>query len=424
MNRSIILLLSLLLPSAVWGGGLPTATPEEVGMSTERLQRLEQIMQGYVDAERMAGSVVLVARNGKIVFLETVGMQDIEAGIPLRPDTIMRVASMTKAVTTVSAMMLYEQGLFRVNDPISNYLPEFSDMKVFVESNGTGTISVVDAEAPITIFNLLTHTSGFSYGRRPEHVAAAYREAEVGSGGLSMQEGTLEDAMKRLAQVPLVHQPGERFTYGFSTDVLGYLVEVVSGQTLEKFFEEHIFEPLEMDDTHFFLPDSKVDRMGPLYGYTSDAGLTRHPEAVVNIDGTEVTPHHPYSGPRSFFSGGGGLNTTIEDYSRFLQMLLNGGELDGVRLLSRKTVELMTADHLKDRPRGGFGFGFRVTRDVADSRQLGSVGAYGWGSAFYGDYFVDPNEQVVAIALGQLMPAGGVDLLAKYSDLVYQSIVD
>ena len=419
---SCSLVLLLFLSGSLWGSGLPTAAPEDVGMSTERLQRLKQVMQEYVDNARMAGSVVLVARKGQTVFLETVGMQDVEAGISLRPDTIMRIASMTKAVTTISAMMLYEQGLFQLNDPVSEYIPEFSNMKVFVEESDSGDVSIVDADGPITIFHLLTHTSGISYGLEREYVGEAYQKAEVG-GGLAMQEGTLAQAMKRLAGVPLVHQPGDRWTYGFSTDLLGYLVEVLSGQTLESFFEDHVLGPLEMNDTHFYLPASKVDRFAALYGYLPEEGLTRHPDELLDIGGLKFSPHHPYAGPKTYFSGGGGLNSTIQNYARLLQMLLNDGELDGVRLLSRKTVELMTADHLSER-NGGFGLGFSVMRDVVNSGRLGSPGAYGWGSAFYGTYFVDPEERLVAIALGQLLPAVGVDLLERFPNLVYQSITD
>lgn len=401
--------------------GLPETDPQQVGLSRERFARLRKTMCQYVEENRIAGVVALVSRHGKTAFLEAVGMQDIEANKPMQKNTIMRIASMTKAVTSVAVMMLYEEGHFLLTDPVSKYIPEFESMNVLVESS-TEEDSVVQAEGPIRIHHLLTHTAGFSY---PWHrkVGRYYEQAKI-SAGVNYLDGTLSESMKRLASIPLVHQPGERYEYGYSTDLLGYLVEIVSGKSLRDFFRERIFEPLRMIDTHFYLPDEKASRLATVYGYDSSGGLMRQPKRFTAYN-LEFAPYHPEDGPGSYYSGGGGLCSTALDYSRFLQMLLNGGQLDGVRVLSRKSVELMTTDHLKDKsPSQGLGFGFSVHQDLGELRRLGSIGAYDWGSIYFGQYFVDPREQMVAIILGQLLPAQGMDLVGKFFGLVYQAIVD
>lgn len=416
-----VFVIFLFLCNSLLAQGLPTANPEHVGLSSQRLEQLKNTIAQYVEDNKIAGVVALVARHGQTAFVEPIGMQDIELKKPMNKNTIMRIASMTKAVTIVAVMMLYEEGHFLLNDPVSMYIPEFDSMKVIVEST-TVKDSIIAAERPITIYHLLTHTAGFSYPWN-QNVGQSYEKEKI-SAGINYLDETLSESMKRLAKIPLVHQPGEKWEYGYSTDVLGYLVEIISGQSLSDFFHERIFKPLKMVDTYFYLPDEKASRIATIYGYTFSEGLVKQPKHFTAYN-LEFAPYYPNDNRSSYYSGGGGLCSTVLDYSRFLQMLLNGGQLDGVRLLSRKTVELMTADHLKDKYNsGGFGFGFFINQDLSDMKRPGSIGTYGWGSVYFGSYFVDPQEQIVAILLGQLVPDQNIDLIRKFYVSIYQAIDD
>ena len=409
--------LFLLSGIGATAAALESASPEDAGLSSDRLERLTGQLQEYVDEGRVAGGVALVARHGRIVYLEAFGERDLESDDPMPEDAIFRIASQTKAIVSTAVLMLQEEGALVITDPVAKYLPALADTTVAVPRDGGG-YDVVPAARPIAIRDLLTHTSGFGYGTG----VAADRWSEAGIQGwyFADREEPIAETIADIAKLPADAHPGERWIYGYNTDILGALVERVSGQPLDRFLAERIFEPLGMTDTHFYLPPGKRDRLATVYSARA-GGLLR---AV----GTGSTGQGAYvEGPRKSFSGGAGLLSTATDYARFLQMLLNGGELDGRRLLGRKTVELMTTDHLGDVPfraGQGFGLGFYVTEDVGATGLPGSPGEFGWGGAYHSTYWVDPVEDLVVVYLTQLIPAGDIDDQAKVRTLVYQAIVD
>jgi CubicO group peptidase (beta-lactamase class C family) len=389
--------------------------PESVGFSSERLERLDRAIQDEVDQHRMAGVVLYVARDGQPVRFRGYGRQDIEAAKPMSTDAIFRIASMSKAVTTVAVMMLYEEGRFMLHDPIGNFIPGFKKSVVAVPPPagappGTKYVTV-PARRPIQIRDLLTHTAGLTYGDGP--AVDAYKAANVYYWYFANHDEPIGAAIDRLATLPLQGQPGEQFQYGFSSDVLGRMVEIISGLPLDRFFEERIFRPLKMVDTCFFLPPEKAPRLATVYGIEGG-------KLVRTDQGDYVT------GPRKCFSGGAGLLSTTSDYARLLQMLLNGGELDGVRLLSPKTVELMRSNHTGTKyaqDTGAFGLGFWVMQDVGYYGELGTPGAFGWGSAYFPQYLVDPKEKIVAFIMTQHRPSGTNDLNQRFKALMYQALV-
>ncbi len=402
--------------------GLPPAPPAAAGVAPERLARLDAAFREAVADRKIAGAVVYVARGGRTVDFEAVGWQDVEKKIPMRRDAIFRIASMSKAVTTVAALVLLEEGRLTLDAPVSRYVPAFAKTTVLVpppkDASPGAPPRIEAARRPITIRDLMTHTAGISYGTGA--LEERYRAANAYWWYLADKDETIASFVDRLATLPFEAQPGERFVYGFSTDVLGRVVEVVSGRSLDAFFEERIFRPLRMPDTSFFLPSEKRARLATVYGLAENGKIERAPEKGWAGQGAYV------DGPRRCFSGGGGLLSTAADFGRFLQMLLNGGELDGVRLLSPKTVELATANlvgTLYDDGLLGFGLGFEVTEKVGPAGRLDSPGAFGWGSAYYPRYFVDPKEHLVAFFLTQLIPARDYDLHRRFRTLVYQSIV-
>jgi CubicO group peptidase (beta-lactamase class C family) len=390
---------------------LPQASPGEVSMSASGLDRLEAVMQQYVDQGRVAGLVTLVLRDGKVVHLGTYGHLDREKGIPMPADAIFRIASQSKAVTSAAVMMLHDEGKLLLTDPVSRYIPEFRHARVATREPD-GSYREEPVRRPITIRDLLTHTSGISYGSGAAQ--AAYRLEGVQGWYFANKDESIGDVIRRLASLPLDAQPGERYLYGFSTDILGRVVEVASGMGLADFFQQRIFTPLKMTDTHFFLPADKVSRLSPVYGHDAHGQLY----LVEPADDNDYV-----QGPRRCFSGGAGLVSTARDYGRFLLALLNGGELEGQRILSRKTVELMTSNHVGDKfGERGFGLGFWVTEHIGRSGQATSVGAFGWGGAYYTTYWVDPREKLVALLMCQLLPAREMDLQPKFSHLVYQAL--
>ncbi len=410
-----------LLAHGAWSQGLPETTAESAGLSQDRLDNITAVMQKHVDEKKLAGAVAAVARRGKVAYLQSVGKQDIEADIDMNTNTIFRIASMTKPITSVAALMLYDDGLIQLDDPVSKYIPEFS--KPAVLRRGQQTKTAVPATQEITIKHLLTHTSGLTY-QWDEHLGPLYKEAGI-THGIVQDDSVLAEKMKKLARIPLLHNPGEAWTYGLSADVLGRVIEAASGKTLEEFFEKRIFEPLGMKDTHFFIPDDKMTRLAAVYAPRPKGGLRRLDSEPI-VEGSFVyCADHPYKGQRRYFSGGGGLCSTITDYLRFSQMLLNGGELDGKRLLKQKTVELMTSDHVgRLKKDGGFGLGVSVTRNSQESGGLDCVGSFGWGGFWYTTFFVDPNKQIIGICMGQLHPDGGATLNRRFKSLVYQAIAD
>ena len=389
--------------------------PEEVGFSPTRLSRIGKAMQNYVDQKRFSGVVTLVARRGRIVHFESFGMMDIETNKPMQLDTIFRIYSMTKPITSVAVMMLYEEGRFQLNDPVSRFIPEFKHAKVFVRMTESGP-ELADLERDVTIWHLLTHTSGLSYGSDPDlPVDAMYQEAQV-----FRPDETLGEGVRKLAKLPLAHQPDSIWQYSYSTDVLAYLVEVLSGMPFDAFLKQRILEPLGMDDTGFYVPEEKIDRFATVYGPTEKDGL----------EVLETPATSEYSRPRRLVQGGTGLVSTTIDYMRFSQMLLNRGELDGTRLLGRKTVELMTTNHMPsellplswDVLQGfGFGLGFGVLMNVPQSKCIGSEGTFLWGGRFTTLFWVDPREELI----GLLMPSTSNMAFAflDFIVLTYQAIV-
>lgn len=395
---------------------LPQAQPQDVGISAERLERLSRVLQEYVDQGRVPGLVALVARDGKVFYHRAFGELDLAAGTPMPLDAIFRIASQTKAVTATAVMILQEEGRLLIDEPISKYIPEFAYSRVAVpapgpEARGDATVPL---KRSITIRDLLTHTSGISYGSGP--AKQAWAAAGITGWFLADRDVPIGEVIRKLAGLPLDAQPGEKYIYGYNMDVLGYLVEVVSGMSLAEFIEKRIAAPLGMTDTHFFLPESKLGRFTPVYGVDQKGGLK-----------LIESPRDSFyvKGPRKCYAGGAGLLATAEDYARFLVMLQNGGRLGDVRILSPKTVELMTVDHVGSLyGQQAFGLGFWITDRLGRNGQPGTVGSFGWGGAYHTTYWVDPVEKLVCVLMTQLLPAGNSDLHAKFRTLIYQAVTE
>jgi len=412
----------LLVPAGALAQELPTAKPESVGISSERLERIATAVQHNIDDKRIAGAVTLVARRGRVVWFKPQGMMDREAGKPMQPDTMFRICSMTKPITSLAVMMLYEEGRFLLEDPISKYLPEFKNPKVLVKP-ASGEPYSIPATREITIRDLLRHTSGLTY-QWNETLGPMYAAANVASGILPYN-GTIEESVKRLAGVPLLFNPGERWEYSLGVDVLGRFVEVVSGKPLDEFFRTRIFVPLGMKDTYFYPPDDKLARLAAAYTYYLDKGLARFPDTPLTDRSLVYSADYPYRGPKTLFSGGAGLTTTVADYARFCQMMLDNGKVGNTRLLSRKSVELMTQDQLgKISTDMGFGLGFGIDGVKTPLSELGSPGEYAWGGFFYTSFSIDPKEQMIVIFMAQLHPSGELSLDRQVNELAYQAITD
>ncbi len=417
--RSALAVALLAAAGLACAGPLPEAKPEEAGVSSQRLERLTQTMQRFVDNGELAGMVVLVARQGKLVYQKSFGMQDKVKGVAMSVDSIFRIYSMTKPVVTVGAMILVEEGKLSLEEPISKYLPEFKDMKVGVESfdpaTGAQVFYTVPAKRQITVQDLLRHTSGFTYGTLPKtQVQKLYSQA-----GIFSQKWTLDSFCKELAKLPLQYEPGTVWEYGHSSDVLGRVIEVVSGQPLDKFLSERIFKPLKMVDTAFEIPPAKQNRL---------AQPQVDPQTGKAAELLDLTQ------PATLFAGGHGLASTASDYLRFAQMLANGGELEGARVLGPRTVAFMTSDHVLGAgiERGtnwlpgygyGFGLGFAVRRESGESTWPGTVGDFFWGG-YAGTYFwIDPKQQLVPVYMSQ-EPNRRQHYRNIFRDLVYQSLLD
>ena len=437
-SRVLFLCVVLALPMTVWAGSPQKVAPEDVGLSAERLERIGATMQGYVESGEIVGALGLVARHGKVAYLDTWGQRDGESGAPMTADTIFRIYSMSKPITSVALMMLYEEGHFLLKDPVEKYLPELAEMRVAIfdeskvapatfnipdldeESAETQpssiTVDTVPVERSITIQDLLRHTSGLTYGffgNSP--VDKIYMEQ-----GILRRDANIEDTVRKLGTIPLKHQPGTTWEYSVSIDVLGRLIEVLSGMAFDDYLTERIFEPLGMHDTGFFVPEEKMNRFAQMY--------TRDEQGLLE-------PSHPVMS-RNFvkdptlLSGGGGLVSTAADYLRFCQMMLNGGELDGTRLLSRKTIELMTVDHLGDISKGkrrngyGFGLGFAVAQDLSRIGIPTSIGEYNWGGAAGTKFWIDPKEDLIGIFMVQILPHTDLTYGTEFKIQTYQAIVD
>ena len=423
---------------------LEHGTPEELGLSSSRLDRVTKWLNEQVESERLAGASAMICRNGKIGYLESAGQSDRENGKPFDASTIVRIFSMTKPITSVAAMMLYEEGHYQLDDPVAKYLPEFADTKVW--KGGSSLDNVENQTSPMLVKHLFMHTSGLTYGFMNTNVVdQEHRAQKIEFPGTAE---TLEELVKKLAHIPLIAQPGTQWNYSVSTDVLGRLVEVWSGLSLEAFFKERILTPLGMHDTGFSVAEGNKDRFASLYSPLSGADMSNVGKKSVS-DSQQLKPglklQEPaltsrYLQPAKLFSGGGGLTGTIGDYARFCQMLLNGGELDGERLLSPITVNYMRSNQLPDNSDMaamgqpvwsetsydgiGFGLGFAVVIDPPKASIITSVGEHHWGGAASTFFWIDPQEDLFVVFFTQLMPSSTYPIRRELRTRVYQAIVE
>ncbi|OQP68085.1 serine hydrolase domain-containing protein [Niastella populi] len=399
------------------------ATPEAGGFSSKRLNRIDTVLKEYVDKGRMNGAVAMIVHDGKIVYYKNFGYNDINAKTPLPKDGIFRIASQTKAITSVAVMMLFEEGKFMLDDPISNFIPEFKNPKVLDKYNKADTTyTTVPAKREITIRDLLTHTSGLGYAQIGTTEAKnIYYKAGV-IGGIGVPDFVLADQIKILGRLPLFHQPGEKWTYGLNTDVLGYLVEVVSGMSLKDFLHKRIFEPLGMKDTYFYLPAGKKNRLVMLYTEDSITKKTVKMAEKLNLYASMYRDYPKMDG--TYYSGGAGLSSTIYDYAIFLQMLLNGGEYNGKRLLSHNSVRMMTMNQIGDINRGPnkFGLGFGITTEKGSAILPTREGTFEWGGMFATTYWVDPKEKLIGLVYRNIWPTSWGGLGNLYKVMVYQAM--
>ena len=407
-HRSALLLPALLL-GVFW-----TAPPALADFALERLERLDTFLDSYVEQGRLPGAVLQVTHDGETAYHRATGLRDMEAGAPMKPDTVFRIASMSKAVISAAVMVLQEQGALVIGQPVGDFLPEFAATTVAVPREDGG-YDVVDAERPITIRDLLTHTAGIGYGYGP--AAEQWQAAGLQHWYFGHREEPIRETVRRIAAMPMDAQPGEAFVYGYNTDILGAVVEAASGQPLDAFLQAEMFGPLGMKDTSFYLPPAKADRLAVVYSRTEDGDLV--------MAGADTPFHgqgHYVEGPRTSFSGGAGLLSTTGDYTRFLEAMRRGGPV-----LGRKSVELMTVNHLPAglatlQPGAGFGLGFAVVSDLGAWGQPGSLGEFSWGGAYHTRYWVDPAEKLTVVYMTQVLPAPGLDDFGKVRALIYQAL--
>ena len=395
--------------------------PTAAGMSNERVVRITKTMQRYVDEGRIAGTVTWLMRRDKLVHFEATGFADLESKTPMRTDTIFRIASMSKAVTSIAAMILIEEGRLSLETPVSTFFPAFKNTTVALRPPAGATTdspaTIVKAKREITVRDLLTHTAGIGYGGGP--AAAQWKAAGIQGWYFADRAEPVAAVIERMAALPFDAQPGEAFVYGYGTDILGAVIERASDQPLDVFFRERIFGPLKMVDTSFFIAPEKRSRLATVYTRTEDGRLVRAPEAGMAAQGAYV------DGPRQCFAGGAGLLSTAADFSRLLRMLAKRGALDGVRILAPKTVALMSSNfvgNLYNEGRTGFGLGFEVVEHMGRSGRYGSEGAFGWGGAYYTSYWIDPEEDMMGLYFSQLVPNTGADLLNKFRTMAYAAI--
>lgn len=390
-------------------------SPAALGFSPERLARIDAVMQEHVRQGHIPGAMMVLIRNGQIVYQKAFGYRDVEAKTPAKVDDLFRIMSMTKAITTVGVMLLYEEGKIRLDDPVSRYIPAFQNPKIltaFHEKDTTYT--AIPARREVTIRHLLTHTAGIPYSH------PLYKKAGI-PDFFSLEPKTLAQTIPALGRLPLLHEPGEKYTYGLNTDVLGYLIEVVSGQRFGDFLRQRIFSPLGMDDTGFYQPDSKKSRLMHLYAqFGPNQPMQRHPDFAEE--------NYPIAGAKTYESGGAGLSSTVLDYAKFLQMLLNGGSFNGQQLLGRKTVELMSTNQIGDLEvwdtGNKFGLGLEIETEKGHARAPGSVGALRWGGRNYSDYWFDPKEKLIGVWTTQLLPSRYPGIDRQFKQLAYQALVD
>ena len=415
-------------PTLAPAGDLPAGDPRSQGFVPEALDKIRPVLEEVVARKQVGGVATLIARRGKVVHLATVGHRDVERALPIERSTLFRIASMTKPITSASVMILVDEGRIRLDDPVAKFLPEFRSMTV-ASRDGSGSPTVPAGRA-ITIHQLLTHTSGLTYrfANKPI-ISPLYVEAGV-SDGLGETPGTIGDNVKRLARLPLYAQPGAEWEYSLSTDVLGRLVEVASGRTFDQFLREKLFGPLKMDDTHFVVPGAKRDRLAVLYTPNDDNTIRPMPATPVQLGPIVFSSTFPTWDTGTYYSGGAGLTSTITDYARFLQMILNKGELDGVRVLKRETVEAMTRNQIGDLSipawgnGDGFGYGFGLVREGNRDKDRAGVGALSWSGFFHTYFWVDVKHQMIAIIMAQIAPARDLHMGSDFKHLTYEALVD
>jgi CubicO group peptidase (beta-lactamase class C family) len=398
-------------------GELPTAKPTDVGLDADKIQQARDAVQALIDKKEMAGAVIAVARHGKVVMFEALGEMEAGSGKAMKPDAIVRIYSMTKPITTVAAMILVEEGKIGLDDPMSKYLPEFKGLRVLAGKEKSD--ETVEAKREPTIRDLMRHTAGLTYGSFGN---AAVDQLYKKAGLLSTPGDSLQDTMTKLSKLPLANQPGTRWQYSISVDVLGRVVEVVSGKPLDEFFAERIFKPLDMKDTGFYVPEDKLDRFAASHRLDKAKRLTA----------TETAEKSRYRTKPKLLSGGGGCVGTARDYLRFCQMMLNGGELDGVRILTKETVAEMTKNQLPEEAMKaknggnadmghGFGLGFGVCVGKDDPKQASVVGEYSWGGAASTHFWIAPKQELIVVALEQFMP-NRTKLRVAIKPLIYQAV--
>ncbi|HPA88099.1 MAG TPA: serine hydrolase domain-containing protein [Bacteroidales bacterium] len=399
------------------GSRLRVSTPESVGVSPERLNRIDSMLINAIEEGRIAGAVGLIARDGRIIYNRAFGVSDPEKGTPMQTDAIFRIASQTKAIASAGLMMLFEEGKFLLDDPVSLYIPEFTNPRVIEKYNPADTtFTTVPAKREITIRDLFTHTSGIEYAViGSPMMKAVYSKAGI-MGGFGNDRITIGDDIRILGKQPLVHHPGERFTYGLNVDVIGYLIEVLSGQKLDEFLKSRIFDPLGMTDTWFYLPEDKHQRLVRVNTEDENRKVTGMAQDIVNYPLLKGT----------YFSGGAGLSSTTKDYATFLQMLLNKGEYDGKRLLSSRTVELMTTNQIGELNVGKdkFGLGFEITTEDGQTVLGISEGSFAWGGYYGTTYWADPSEGLVCLLFMQQFPLSHGEIQNKFKAMVYQALDD
>ncbi|OFY66929.1 MAG: serine hydrolase [Bacteroidetes bacterium RBG_13_42_15] len=414
----VLLVITVVTYSCSDSTVLKEGSPESVCMSTERLNRIDNMLQQAIDKGWTAGAVGFIARDGKIIFNKAFGVSDLETKTPMKTDNIFRIASQTKAIVSIAAMTLYEEGKFLLDDPVSKYIPEFANPQVLATYNEKDTTwTTIPAKREVTIRHLLTHTSGIDYsGIGSPVMRAIYTKAGI-APGFGSDKNVIGDEMKDLGKLPLAHQPGERWTYGLNVDVLGYLIEIWSGETLDQYLKKHLFEPLGMNDTYFYLPAEKHSRLVKVSGEDENH--------LVRVLKNEYL-NYPLLANGTYFSGGAGLSSTTMDYAIFLQMLLNNGEYNGKRILSRRTVELITSNQIGElnRNKNKFGLGFEITTKEGQAELGISEGSFSWGGYFATNYWADPKERIVGLIFTQQSPMSHGEIHTKFKAMVYQALDD
>ncbi len=434
MNKStLIFLCFLFLPAFLFSQQktytLKEGTPSQVGMSSSKLVQLDQHIEKFINESHLPGGVFLIARKGEIIYHKSFGYQTLDKKVPYQKDNIFRLASMTKAFTTVSIMQLFEQGKLRLDDPIFYYLPAFAKSQVLQDFNEVdSSFTTIPASRPITIRHLLTHTSGITYGTfNPGKIQAMYEKLGADNFGLSNTEMTTIEMANHLAKVPLIFQPGEKYMYGLNMEILGAIIEVVSKQPLNKYFKENILNPLQIKDTDFYLPVSKHERIVPVYTY----GENRKMIMASDTEFGRILEYPKMKDP-NHYAGGGGMSGTAIDYAVFIQALINDGAYNGKRILSRKSIDVMTSDqliHLNKKGTGysnvpgiTYGLGFALVTDEGQAASHKSAGTYEWGGYFNTKFFIDPEEELIFVGMTQIVPFARPDFWDKLYAIIYSSM--